>query len=62
MPADRQPPPHAEATLLPWYLNGTLTAEEARLVESHGALCPTCAAGLASPQTVPSRIGMCAQG
>ncbi len=33
MPADRQPPPHAEATLLPWYLNGTLTAEETRMGE-----------------------------
>lgn len=40
--------PHETATLLPWYLNGTLTAQESRLVEGHVASCGACARELAS--------------
>jgi len=30
------------ATLLPWYVNGTLTAEERRSIEDHLVACPVC--------------------
>jgi hypothetical protein len=33
---------HEAATLLPWYVNGTLTQEERRAVEDHLASCAIC--------------------
>jgi len=39
--------PHEEAQrLLPWLVNGTLTADEVKLVEAHVSECAECRADL----------------
>ena len=39
-------PIHAEGTLLPWYLNGTLQEDERRQVDQHLSSCAACRAEL----------------
>jgi anti-sigma factor RsiW len=47
--------PHEQAQqLLPWYVNGTLEADEAALVEAHLAECAECRADLAAEQASTS--------
>lgn len=40
-------PPHPTATLLPWYLTGTLKESERQAVDEHLASCADCRAELA---------------
>ena len=45
--------PHEQAQqLLPWYVNGTLEAEETAMVDAHLADCADCRADLASEQAL----------
>lgn len=49
--------PHEEVqTLLPWYVNGSLSAEESHLVEEHLAHCEACRAELASERKLARSI------
>jgi anti-sigma factor RsiW len=42
--------------LLPWYVNGTLEADEAALVEAHLAECAECRADLAAEQVLAREV------
>lgn len=49
--------PHEQAQqLLPWYVNGTLEADEAAMVEAHLAECAECRADLAAEQVLAREI------
>jgi hypothetical protein len=49
--------PHEQAQqLLPWYVNGTLEADEAALVEAHLAECAECRADLAAEQALSREV------
>jgi anti-sigma factor RsiW len=49
--------PHEQAQqLLPWYVNGTLEADEAAMVEAHVAECAECRADLAAEQVLAREV------
>ncbi|WP_066811649.1 zf-HC2 domain-containing protein [Sphingomonas asaccharolytica] len=49
--------PHERAQqLLPWYVNGTLEAHEASMVESHLAECAECRADMAAEQVLAREV------
>jgi hypothetical protein len=49
--------PHEQAQqLLPWYVNGTLEADEAAMVEMHLAECAECRADLAAEQALSREV------
>src|SRR3954463_2666539 len=49
--------PHEQAQqLLPWYVNGTLEADEAAEVETHLAECAECRADLAAEQVLSRNV------
>jgi len=49
--------PHEQAQqLLPWYVNGTLEADEAAMVEAHLAECAECRADLAAEQALSREV------
>jgi hypothetical protein len=49
--------PHEQAQqLLPWYVNGTLEADEAAMVEGHLAECAECRADLAAEQALSREV------
>lgn len=49
--------PHEQAQhLLPWYINGTLEADEAAMVEAHLAECPECRADLAAERVLAGDV------
>lgn len=49
--------PHERAQqLLPWYVNGTLEADEAAMVEAHLAECAECRADLAAEQALAREV------
>ena len=49
--------PHAQTeTLLPWYVHGTLDAEEAELVETHLAECAECREELEAERVLALRV------
>jgi anti-sigma factor RsiW len=49
--------PHEQAQqLLPWYVNGTLEADEAATVEAHLAECAECRADLAAEQVLSREV------
>lgn len=49
--------PHEQAQhLLPWYVNGTLEADEAAMVEAHLAECADCRADLAAEQVLSREV------
>jgi len=49
--------PHEQAQqLLPWYVNGTLDADEAAMVEAHLAECAECRADLAAERVLAREV------
>jgi hypothetical protein len=49
--------PHEQAQqLLPWYVNGTLEADDAAMVETHLAECAECRADLAAEQALSREV------
>jgi anti-sigma factor RsiW len=49
--------PHEQAQhLLPWYVNGTLEADDAAMVEAHLAECAECRADLAAEQVLAREV------
>jgi anti-sigma factor RsiW len=49
--------PHEQAQqLLPWYVNGTLEADEAAMVEAHLAECAECRADLVAEQALSREV------
>jgi hypothetical protein len=49
--------PHEQAQqLLPWYVNGTLEADEAAMIEAHLAACAECRADLAAEQVLAREV------
>jgi anti-sigma factor RsiW len=42
--------------VLPWYVNGTLTPEEAKAVDQHAAVCPRCREELAACRSLSQAV------